>query len=135
MCISCCIAWSPAAPGARHIMMLVEPAFGCAAPAVPELLAQVLAKLYAAFLPGTELPPEVRTGFDMLGTEHTHFSTKSVYVAHAASFSVGRSKQASGPCWRSGCMKLSRVGTGSLGIQGPLQMMPATYLSSPSSAL
>lgn len=40
-------------------MMLLEPAFGCAAPAVPELLAQVLAKLYAAFPPGTELPPEV----------------------------------------------------------------------------
>ena len=40
-------------------MMLVEPAFGCAAPAVPELLAQVLAKLYAAFPPGTELPQEV----------------------------------------------------------------------------
>jgi hypothetical protein len=42
-------------------MMLVEPAFGCAAPAVPELLAQVLAKLYAAFPPGTELPQEVRS--------------------------------------------------------------------------
>ena len=40
-------------------MMLLEPAFGCAAPAVPELLAQVLAKLYAAFPPGTEQPPEV----------------------------------------------------------------------------
>lgn len=46
-------------------MMLVEPAFGCAAPAVPELLAQVLAKLYAAFPPGTELPPEVGKHFGM----------------------------------------------------------------------
>lgn len=39
--------------------MLLEPAFGCAAPTVPELLAQVLAQLYAAFPPSADLPAEV----------------------------------------------------------------------------
>lgn len=41
-------------------MMLLEPAFGCAQPAAPELLAKVLAQLYSAFPPGTDLPREVQ---------------------------------------------------------------------------
>lgn len=45
--------------GARHVAMLLEPAFGCAASAVPDLLAQVLAQLYAAFPPAADLPAEV----------------------------------------------------------------------------
>ena len=47
--------------GARHVAMLLEPAFQCVAPAVPELLARVLAQVYSAFPVGTpDLPKEVR---------------------------------------------------------------------------
>ena len=38
---------------------LLEPAFQCAVPAVPELLAQVAAQVHSAFPLGSEVPPEV----------------------------------------------------------------------------
>ena len=46
-------------------MMLLEPAFGCAAPTVPELLAKVLARLYTAFPPGSDLPQEVWRAYNI----------------------------------------------------------------------
>lgn len=45
--------------GARYVAMLLEPAFSCAAPAVTELLAKVLAQVYSAFPVGPDVPKEV----------------------------------------------------------------------------
>ncbi len=57
--VSTCVNKKRRPAGARYVAMLLEPAFSCAAPAVTELLAKVLAQVYSAFPIGPDTPKEV----------------------------------------------------------------------------